>query len=158
MLFNKKMTVAVAILALVLAGIAAAKPPERIYKNLKVLPKDITHDELDKVMNEFKNSLGVRCNFCHAPSKTDPKKMDFASDDKHEKEIARDMMRMTLKLNKKYFEYKPKDTSSVAAIGCYSCHHGSEHPAKTAPKGQGGPGGQRPSGPPPAQNPPPTGN
>jgi cytochrome c553 len=157
MLFNKKITVVVTLLILVLAGIAASKPPKPIYKNLKVLPKNISHEDLDKVMDQFKSSLGVRCNFCHAPSKEDPKKMDFASDDKPEKGIARDMMRMTLKLNKKYFDYKPKDTSSVAAVGCYTCHHGKEHPEKSAPKGEGGPrqgGGQRPpAGPPPTQGP-----
>jgi cytochrome c553 len=156
MLFNKKMTVVLTLVTLVLAGIAASKPPAPIYKNLKVLPKNTTHEELDKVMDNFKASLGVKCNFCHAPRKDDPYKMDFASDDKPEKGIARDMMRMTLKLNKKYFEYKPKDTASVAAVGCYTCHHGKEHPDNTAPKGGGRPGpggpgggGQRPQGPPP---------
>jgi hypothetical protein len=35
-------------------------------KNLKVLPKNISKEDLDKVMDGFKASLGVRCNYCHA--------------------------------------------------------------------------------------------
>lgn len=150
MLFNKKMTVVFTLMILVLAGIAASKPPKPIYKNLKVLPKNISHDDLDKVMDNFKASLGVRCNFCHAPSKDEPRKMDFASDEKPEKNVARNMMRMTAKLNKKYFDYKASDTTAIAPVGCYTCHHGKEHPDNVAPKNEGQrQGGQRPQGPPP---------
>lgn len=97
--------------------------------NLKVLPKDISHEDLDKVMDGFKVALGVKCNFCHAASQTDPKRMDFASDAKHEKEIARDMMRMTNKINKKYFHIKDAaDIKAVLAVSCYTCHNGNAHP------------------------------
>ena len=60
MLLNKKMTVVIMLLILVLAGIAASKPPKSTHKNLKVLPKNISHDDLDKVMDEWKAALGVR--------------------------------------------------------------------------------------------------
>ena len=154
MLFNKKMTVAFTLLILVLAGIAASAPPKPTYKNLKVLPKNISHDDLDKVMDGFKAALGVRCNFCHAASKDEPRKMDFASDDKPEKNIARDMMRMTAKINKKYFKYNAHDTTAVAAVACFTCHHGKEHPETEAPKMERpGQGGQRPAGTPPTQGP-----
>lgn len=92
-------------------------------KNLKVLPKDTSHEELERVMKEFKDALGVKCNFCHAPRKDDPKKLDFASDDNHHKKIARDMMRMTARLNKKYFK-----SHEAVAVTCYTCHHGSDEP------------------------------
>ncbi|AXY76546.1 c-type cytochrome [Paraflavitalea soli] len=133
MLFNKKVTVLFMLVILVLAGIAASKPPKGTHKNLKVLPKNISHDDLDKIMDEWKAALGVKCNFCHAPRKDDPKKLDFASDEKHEKEEAREMFRMTAKINKKYFHYKQGDTTSVAPIGCMTCHHGQEHPENKAP-------------------------
>ncbi|ULT25316.1 c-type cytochrome [Sphingobacterium sp. E70] len=68
--------------------------------NLKVLPKNISHDELISTMKEFNVALGVKCGFCHAPSKEDPKKLDFASDENHKKEIGRAMIKMTQKINK----------------------------------------------------------
>ena len=59
--------------------------------------------------------------------------MDFASDGNKNKGIARDMMRMTNKINKKYFKEdynRAKERHSLAAMTCYSCHHGQEHPAR----------------------------
>ncbi|MDF2190879.1 c-type cytochrome [Paraflavitalea sp. CAU 1676] len=134
MVFNKKMTVIGMLAILVLAGIAASAPPKPTYKNLKVLPKNITHDELDKVMDEWKAALGVRCNYCHSPRKDDPKKMDFASDDKPEKDIARKMYQMTARINKKYFHYKQGDTTAIAPLSCVTCHHGKEHPDNVSVK------------------------
>src|SRR5690606_23342798 len=43
-----------------------AQPP---WKNLKVLPKDISKDSLDHLMKGYTLALGVKCNYCHAPSK-----------------------------------------------------------------------------------------
>ncbi|GAA4790722.1 hypothetical protein GCM10023231_18290 [Olivibacter ginsenosidimutans] len=100
---------------------------EHKAKNLKVLPKDISHEELDKVMDGFKVALGVKCNFCHAAKKDDPTKLDFASDENHHKEVARNMMRMTAKINKKYFNRAGKD-GAVKAISCVTCHNGEKHP------------------------------
>ncbi len=120
-------------------SVAFSAPPERIYKNLKVLPKNISKENLDTVMKSFTAGLGVKCNFCHANSKEDPKKMDFASDEKGEKGIARKMMKMTNKINKKYFDYAKNDAGqSVQEVSCYSCHHGEAHPAKRPPARQGG--------------------
>src|SRR6476661_10429646 len=92
----------IAILSLI--SLAATLPKQQDKepykaKNLKVLPKDISHEELDSIMDGFKAALGVKCGFCHATSKDDPKKLDFASDDKKHKIIAREMMKMTAKIN-----------------------------------------------------------
>ncbi len=110
-------------------GIAATRPPDPPKpKNLKVLPKDISHEDLDKVMDGFKAALGVKCNFCHAQSKdTASHHLDFASDEKPEKSTARDMMRMTKKINKKFFNYK-NDGTAVPPVACMTCHRGSAHP------------------------------
>ena len=35
------------------------------FHNLKVLPPNITHDELIATMRGFARSLGTRCNHCH---------------------------------------------------------------------------------------------
>ncbi|WP_282636022.1 c-type cytochrome [Sphingobacterium thalpophilum] len=95
--------------------------------NLKVLPKNISHDELIATMKEFNVALGVKCGFCHAPSKEDPKKLDFASDENPKKEIGRAMIKMTQKINKKYFN-RSWDNTPAKAISCKTCHGGKETP------------------------------
>jgi cytochrome c553 len=99
------------------------KEPEKA-KNLKVLSKNISHEELENVMRGFKTALGVKCGFCHVPQKDNPQKLDFVSDDNEHKEAARDMMRMTARINKKYF----KGNDATKAVTCYTCHHGNEEP------------------------------
>jgi hypothetical protein len=114
-------------------GIAATKAPEdHKFKNLKVLPKDITMEQLDKVMDNFKEALGVKCGFCHAPSAdTTNHHLDFASDAKPEKEIARKMMKMTNKINSKFFSYnKNEQGEKIPTVECMTCHHGKEHPGR----------------------------
>ncbi len=102
-------------------------------KNLKVLPKNISKEDLDKVMDGFKASLGVRCNYCHSAMKDNPRRMDFASDENPKKEIARDMMKMTAKINKKYFQQQMKDGKGLIEISCTTCHNGKSEPVlKTA--------------------------
>ena len=131
MLFGKKTIVAIVAGLFLIAGIAATKPPEAPkYKNLKILPKNISKEDLDKVMDHFKAALGVKCSFCHAPSKDSTQKWpDFASDDKPEKLIARKMMKMTSKINKKFFsDNKNEQGVTVPAIECMTCHRGSPHP------------------------------
>jgi hypothetical protein len=131
MLFGKKTLVAIIIGLFIVAGIAATKPPEPPkYKNLKILPKNISKEDLDKVMDHFKAALGVKCSFCHAPSKDTAQKFpDFASDDKPEKLIARKMWKMTSKINSKFFkDNKNEEGVTVPAIECMTCHRGSPHP------------------------------
>jgi hypothetical protein len=131
MLHYKKFAVVSALIALMVIGMAAARPQEdKPKRNLKVLPKDISHDDLDKVMEGWKNALGVKCGFCHAPSKdSTSRRLDFASDAKPEKDIARHMFRMTAKINKKYFSFEKDDKgATIAAISCVTCHRGSPHP------------------------------
>jgi hypothetical protein len=101
---------------------------ERIYKNLKVLPKDITKPQLDSVMQHFTASLGVKCNFCHVRT-ADNKDWDFPSDANKHKLIAREMMEMTTKINKKYFDMTGKGLNASLMVSCYTCHNGKPEPA-----------------------------
>jgi hypothetical protein len=131
MIFSKKNLVVFGVTLFMIVGIAATKPPEPPkYKNLKILPKNISKEDLDKVMDSFKAALGVKCSFCHAPSKDSTQKWpDFASDDKPEKGIARKMLKMTAKINKKYFSYNKNEQGvTIAAVECMTCHRGSPHP------------------------------
>jgi len=100
------------------------------WKNLKVLPATITHDSLDHLMDDYKYALGVRCNYCHATSKSNPRRMDMASDDNPKKEITRSMMRMTMEMNQKYISTLPHaDTVKVLPVTCNTCHRGQAIPA-----------------------------
>jgi Photosynthetic reaction centre cytochrome C subunit len=131
----RKFFVITGLSATVLVAVAAIKPggsPDIKYKNLKVLPKNISSKKLSEIMvDEFQDDLGVSCNFCHAENK-DTHKPDYASDEKPEKQIARAMMRMTIGINKKNFNLKhPMIGDSTLAITCNTCHHGNPHPDNT---------------------------
>ena len=123
---HKMLVLSLVILVIAFCSLSFTDEPK--FKNLKVLDKNISNDELEIIMKQFKTALGVKCSFCHIESKTDPKKLDFASDDKEHKDIARGMMRMTKRINRKYF----KDDKE-GKITCYSCHNGAEEP-KDPPK------------------------
>lgn len=97
------------------------------FKNLKVLPKNLTHQQLSGIMHDWATALGVHCNFCHA--RGDDGKMDFASDAKPEKNMARGMYKMAAKINNKYFEGKKDSLGMVVGdIKCITCHRGNPHP------------------------------
>lgn len=138
MLHYKKLTVAMVLIALMVVGMAATRPMEdKPKRNLKVLPRDISDDDLDKVMDSWKAALGVKCSFCHAPNADTSSKhhLDFASDAKPEKDIARHMFRMTAKINKKYFSFDKDDKGNVIpAITCMTCHRGNPHPGESQTK------------------------
>jgi hypothetical protein len=104
--------------------------PEGEFKNLKVLPKDISREALDSIMGEFSISLGVHCNFCHArKADTTQKGLDFASDKKMEKEIARNMYKMTASINATYFNWKNSSRpDTIHYVVCYTCHRGGASP------------------------------
>ncbi|MEO6520199.1 MAG: c-type cytochrome [Mucilaginibacter sp.] len=155
MIHHKKLIVTFCLTATVVFAATASmqqQEEKHEWKNLKVLPKNISEKELDHVMDEWRDALGVKCGFCHARDAATGKN-DFASDAKPEKEMARKMYTMTAKINKKWFKEDKSDKNSkdmLAAITCFACHHGAAHPETTAPprapRGQGGPGqGQRPA-------------
>jgi hypothetical protein len=130
MLQHKKLVVVTALFTLMIIGMAATRPQDEGFKNLKVLPKNISHDDLKKVMDAWKDALGVKCGFCHAPSSDSTSHhLDFASDAKPEKNIARSMYKMTAKINKKYFHFDKDDKgNTVPMISCVTCHRGNPHP------------------------------
>ena len=130
MQINKKFTVTVLLVVTVIISVAAIKPHhQNDFTNLQVLPKDISPKALQHIMvDEFQDALGVGCNFCHAQEKGSLH-LDYASDEKPEKEIARSMMRMAMDINKKYFEVEhPLIGDSLMTISCNTCHHGVAHP------------------------------
>lgn len=102
------------------------------WKNLKVLPQNISKDSLTHLMENYSISLGVKCNYCHVPSKVKPTELDFASDAKIEKEIARGMIGMTNDINAKYFQphFPNPKPDQVHVVNCVLCHRGTANPEK----------------------------
>lgn len=99
--------------------------------NLKILPKDISEDDLHAIMRNYSRSLGVRCNYCHVSQKVEGQerpKWDFASDDKPEKNIARDMMRMVEAINNKYIGNIAQSGHKWEQVSCVTCHMGRTTP------------------------------
>ena len=154
---RKQIFILTAIIALIYVASTSFTASSRQggFKNLKILPKNISHDSLDAIMDYFKGSLGVKCSFCHAP---DPGtgKLNFASDDKPEKETARYMMKMTSDINKNFFNFNNSaNPDTIRAVTCYTCHNGNPHPESPrkfeddhhtpAPGSQVPPNGQMPN-------------
>ena len=125
--------------------------------NIKALPKNITGDEVAKLMREFTGDLGVECEFCHAQNPT-TKRNDFPSDANPTKDVARYMITMTADLNDRWLADLP-DRRYADPITCGTCHRGEKHPSVFVPKPRpGGPGGPPPTGQPGAIPPPPPAN
>ncbi len=149
MLINRKIIATLGLSAVVaFVGLTSMAPPDEGPKNIKVLPKHITEQQVHGLMREWSMSLGVRCNFCHAAA-ADGKGLDFVSDAKPEKDMARHMFKMMNKINQKYFEAKKDSVGMMmhTGINCYTCHRGVAHPEVKLPeerRGPGGPGGPAP--------------
>jgi len=101
------------------------------WKNLKILPKNITEHQMDSVMNHFSISLNVGCEFCHVKKQVNNnEEWDMASDNNKHKLVAREMMTMTNELNDKYFPYggKAEKLSTALTVTCFTCHNGNKEP------------------------------
>ncbi len=101
------------------------------FKNLKVLPHNITREQLLTTMRTFARSLGTTCGHCHAAAPAGSKeRFDFASDEKPEKTVARTMIRMTGAMNQ---DYVSKVAEKGTVVTCYMCHRGKITPDGTLP-------------------------
>ena len=130
---KKSLIVTLGLIAMISVSLAFTKD-DPIYKNLKILPKNITKEQMDSVMHHFSQSLGVHCNFCHVRNDS-TRTWDFAADDIKHKIKAREMMTMMDKINDKYFDVTggKKDLTTPLMVTCYTCHHGATEPATRVP-------------------------
>jgi hypothetical protein len=129
MKYSNNIAVVIFTFIFIVTAFAATIPNKRLphtFKNLKVLPKNISEAALDKIMDDFNYALGVSCDYCHAKSdKTD--ELNFASDVKPEKNAARKMMLMTYDINIKHFG-GTKDRIKPQTIKCITCHRQKPYP------------------------------
>ncbi len=93
-------------------------------------------------MQTFNESLGVMCAHCHAPNPTAPPpqpgqnpQLDYALDDKKEKEIAREMLKGVMSTNDGTKALG--DAAELEKVSCWTCHRGEKKPAKAPAAGWG---------------------
>ena len=96
--------------------------------NIKVLPSDLTAAKLRSAMLDFTSGLGVRCIYCHKGEEGKPfTEWDFASDEKANKQRAREMVRMLYAIDDHLAEINPSGDRRIE-VNCYTCHHGRPKP------------------------------
>lgn len=106
------------ILATVLLALPLAASAQ--FKDLQVLPKNITKDQLKTIMKAQSKAMGKDCDFCH--------RMPDTVGDTPMKLRAREMMKMVAALNDK------KVYPGVEGhITCWTCHRGAVHPEHQPP-------------------------
>ena len=124
--------------ALLLAACAAIQQQKKEvradtgeFKNLKVLPQNITHDELIATMRGFARALGTRCDHCHVENPPgSSERFDYSLDKKPEKNVARTMLRMTRAVNA---EYVSRVNEHGQTVTCITCHLGHTVPPPPPP-------------------------
>jgi hypothetical protein len=94
--------------------------------NLKVLPKDMTGEQVHELMHKWEASLGAECSTCHAADLKNigpngKPRLNFADDSKPEKTTARLMYRMVEEINTNYVG---KIENSGVPVSCGTCHRG----------------------------------
>jgi len=132
---------ATAVLAVVFAAACAAISQQKAqaprvadnleFHNLKVLPPNLSHDQLIATMRFFARSLGVKCNHCHVVNPAGSKEeFDFPADAKPEKNAARTMIRMANQINGDFISRLNRQAETVT---CFTCHRGHTIPDSTPP-------------------------
>lgn len=113
---------------------AAARTARQKPTNLKVLPKNISGDDIDKLMHRYQQDLGVPCGYCHEENPR-TKQIDYASDENPVKETARFMIKMNEDINTRYLA-QLGDGRYAEPFTCGNCHQGQVQPPAFEPKQQ----------------------
>lgn len=121
------------ILALaLLAGNAvtiAAQQNDRRPTNLKFFPQNISMQALRDTMGQFTRALGVRCNHCHLQRPGEGfDQINYALDDKPEKQKAREMLRMVAAINNDHLSKLTDRKQPAVGVSCMTCHRGVVEP------------------------------
>jgi hypothetical protein len=105
------------------SGSQAEKTAGEAFKNVQVF-KDLPASQLVPNMFFFAEALGVGCDHCHVTSDTGPWPLE--KDDKKEKQIARDMIKMMRAINDQFF-------AGQLEVTCATCHQGQPEPDNLPP-------------------------
>jgi len=102
------------------------EPASAVFKNIQTM-KDRPAGQLLAVMEfGYSRSLGVTCTHCHVPDK-------WESEDKPQKQVARDMSALVGKLNGDLLMNIKNLKSATPTINCTTCHRGEVKPALNLP-------------------------
>ena len=124
--------VAATLLPIALGAQAPGKWPPDSLLNLQVLPKNASPTQVWGNMRNIAGGLGVECTFCHVGAAGAPlERIDFASDEKRNKLVARQMMRMVQEVNRRLDSLPGKPTPAVT-VTCVTCHRGVSRPVPLA--------------------------
>jgi Photosynthetic reaction centre cytochrome C subunit len=98
---------------------------EEVFKNIKIFKGRPAEQVLGTMENGWSKALGVSCSHCHNTN-------DWASEEKHDHEIARQMVGMTGKINDEVLAALPAyaQKERKPRIGCSTCHRGEAHPGR----------------------------
>ena len=127
------LTMRLLLLALVLHAVELrAQPPGKwppdSLVNVKVFPKNTPVVQVWGQMRSYAGGLGVECTFCHVGPEGAPlAEIDFASDQKRTKLVARQMMRMVQEVNRRLDTIPGRQTPAVS-VACSTCHRGVSRP------------------------------
>jgi hypothetical protein len=101
-------------------------PPDSLI-NTQVIPHTTPVINVIGTMRNFAGDLGVRCQFCHIGREGQPlEQFDFASDEKRNKIVARQMM--LADINRRLDTIPERGRPNVVAT-CATCHRGVSRPA-----------------------------
>lgn len=112
------------LVAEVLQAIAGheTEPAGQVFRNVKMLTQ-MPARQLLAVMNVgYARSLGVGCAHCHVVGQ-------WASEEKPQKQIARDMARMLGTINGQLLKEIPNLRGPNPVVNCTTCHRGAVRPA-----------------------------
>lgn len=102
-------------------------PPDSLV-NVRVIPKGTPVLRVSGEMRNIAFGLGVRCTFCHVGQDSAPlAQIDFVSDEKRNKLVAREMMRMVQEVNRRIDSLPTRPTPTVT-VTCATCHRGVSRP------------------------------
>lgn len=93
--------------------------------NLRVLPEDISIDQLRSTMIGFTQALGVRCSTCHMGEESQPlTEYDFSADDKEIKLVAHEMLKLVGTINEFIGNLDRGADHDFIEVSCQTCHRG----------------------------------
>lgn len=111
-----------------IVGPTAAQIPTE-FRNLRVLPEEISPDSLVQLMRSFSFATGLRCEGCHVMGENGSfQGARFHLDDKLPKRQARYMLEMVNRLNDEFLPGLPERERRALRVECKMCHRGIRKP------------------------------
>ncbi|HEY8020055.1 MAG TPA: c-type cytochrome [Thermoanaerobaculia bacterium] len=98
------------------------EPAGRVFKNVQILKEVPAGLLLDIMRTGFSRPLGVKCSYCHVVG-------SWEKEDKTEKQVARDMWKMTTTIDDELLKNIKNLKSDQPNVTCATCHRGQEKPA-----------------------------